>query len=74
VLAGFLRWVPVRSFDRISRLQSENETLKRQNSGLLEEFVVWQYNAYKYGMKEHQLNAPLPRIDREITVKPLTER
>jgi len=35
--------------------------------GLLEQFVVWQYNAYKHGIKEHQLNAPLPRIDRERT-------
>lgn len=51
--------------DRISRLQSENEMLKRKNDALLEQFVVWQYNAYKYGMREDQLNAPLPRIDRE---------
>ncbi len=53
--------------DRIARLQSENEMLKRKNDALLEQFVVWQYNAYKYGIKEHQLNAPLPRIDRERT-------
>jgi len=53
--------------DRIARLQSENETLKNKNDALLEQFVLWQYNAYKYGMKEHQLNEPLPRIDRERT-------
>jgi len=53
--------------DRIARLQSENETLKRKNDALLEQFVVWQYNAYKHGLKEHQLNASLPRIDRERT-------
>ncbi len=53
--------------DRIARLQSEIESLKRKNSALLEQFVIWQYNAYKYGMKEHQLNEPLPRIDRERT-------
>jgi hypothetical protein len=53
--------------DRIARQQSEIENLKRKNSLLLEQFVVWQYNAYKYGMKEHQLNEPLPRIDRERT-------
>ena len=51
--------------DRIARQQSEIESLKRKNSALLEQFVIWQYNAYKYGMKEHQLNEPLPRIDRE---------
>jgi len=53
--------------DRIAGLQSEIESLKRKNSGLLEQFVIWQYNAYKYGMKEHQLNGPLPRIDCERT-------
>lgn len=53
--------------DRITKLQSENETLKRKNDALLEQFVIWQYNAYKNGLKEHQLNAPLPRIDRERT-------
>ena len=30
-----------------------------------QQFVIWQYNAYKHGMKEHQLNAPLTKIDRE---------
>ncbi len=30
-------------------------------------FVVWQYNAYKYDVEEHQLNEPLPKIDRERT-------
>lgn len=53
--------------ERIARLQSEVENLKRKNSALLEQFVIWQYNAYKYGVKEHQLNEPLPRIDRERT-------
>jgi len=53
--------------DRIARLQNEIEALKHKNSALLEQFVIWQYNAYKYGMKEHQLNEPLPRIDRERT-------
>lgn len=55
--------------DRIARLQSENEVLKRKNDALLEKFVVWQYNAYKNGVKEQQLNAVLPRIDRERTDK-----
>ena len=54
---------------RIAKLQSENDRLKAKNSTLLEQFVVWQYNAYKHGLKEHQLNEPLPRIDRERTEK-----
>lgn len=53
--------------DRIKRLQSENIMLQKKNDELLEQFVVWQYNSYKYGIKQHQLNAPLPRIDREKT-------
>jgi len=53
--------------ERLARQQSEIENLKRKNALLLEQFVIWQYNAYKYGMKEHQLNEPLPRIDRERT-------
>ncbi len=53
--------------DRIARLQSQNEALRRKNDALLERFVMWQYNAYKRGVKEHELNEPLPRIDRERT-------
>ena len=52
---------------RISKQQSEVDTLKAKNMALLEQFVKWQYNAYKYGMKEHQLNESMPRIDRERT-------
>ena len=53
--------------DRIAKLQSENETLQQKNNALLEQFAIWQYNSYKHGVKEHQLNAPLPLIDREKT-------
>ena len=53
--------------ERIARLQNENEILKKKNAELLEKFVVWQYNAYKHGVKERELNEPLPRIDRERT-------
>jgi hypothetical protein len=53
--------------ERIARMQSEIDALKKKNDSLLEQFVVWQYNAYKYGMKEHQLYEQLPRIDRERT-------
>ena len=51
--------------ERIKRLENKVERLTEQNNQLLEKFVVWQYNAYKYGINEHQLNEPLPRIDRE---------
>lgn len=52
---------------RIAKQQSEIDSLKAKNSALLEQFVKWQYNTYKYGIKEHQLNESLPRIDRERT-------
>jgi len=50
---------------RIARLKSENEDLREQVRTLKQQFVVWQYNAYKRGLKEHDLNEPLPKIDRE---------
>ncbi len=53
--------------DRIAHLKAENDMLKKKNTALLEQFVVWQYNAYKHGMSESKLNEPLPRIDRERT-------
>jgi hypothetical protein len=53
--------------DRIAKPQSELAFLKMKNDSLLQQFVIWQYNSYKYGIKEHQLNEPLPRIDRERT-------
>lgn len=52
---------------RIQRQQSEIDELKRINTALMEQFVRWQYNSYKYGIKERQLNENLPRIDRERT-------
>lgn len=52
---------------RIAHQQSVIDELKSVNAALLEQFVKWQYNAYKYGMSEHQLNAELPRIDRNRT-------
>ncbi|MBD3612485.1 MAG: hypothetical protein HUJ13_08780 [Hydrogenovibrio crunogenus] len=51
--------------DRIAHLRAENEMLKKKNAALLEQFVKWQYNAYKYGLTEVKLNEPLPSIDRE---------
>ena len=53
--------------ERIARLQNENDMLKKKNVELLKKFVIWQYNAYKHGVKEYQLNEPLPQIDRERT-------
>lgn len=53
--------------DRIERLTRENERLKRENEQLLEQFVVWQYNASSRGMSIEELNKNLPTIDRGQT-------
>jgi len=49
--------------ERISRLENENSRLKHENDLLLEQFVVWQYNAYIHGLTDRDLNKPLPAID-----------
>lgn len=55
--------------DRIAHLRAENDMLKQRNAALMEQFVRWQYNAYKYGLTETKLNEALPEIDRERTDK-----
>lgn len=53
--------------ERIARLERENERLKRENRELLQQFVVWQYNAHIHGLKKHELNKALPGINRGQT-------
>lgn len=53
--------------ERINRLEQENGRLKQENANLLQQFVVWQYNAYAHGLSEHELNKALPMIDRGQT-------
>ncbi|MBM1205901.1 hypothetical protein [Pseudomonas fragi] len=50
---------------RIKRLESENERLKFENGRLLEQFIKWQYNAYRHGVGRVKLDAALPTIDRD---------
>lgn len=52
---------------RIANLEAEVRELKEQNRLYKQMFTVWQYNAYKRGLSESQLNEPLPRVDRERT-------
>jgi hypothetical protein len=53
--------------ERIARLERENARLKRENRELLEQFVVWQYNAHAHGLTDKDLNRSLPGIDRGQT-------
>lgn len=50
---------------RIANLEAELAEVKEQNRKYKQMFIIWQYNAYKNGIKESQLNMPLPKIDRE---------
>jgi hypothetical protein len=52
---------------RLARQEALIEELQEKNSRLLEQFVKWQYNAYKRGISIDELNDALPRIDRERT-------
>ncbi len=51
------------AIERIARLTQENERLVKENSMLLEQFIVWQYNAHVRGLSDRDLNKALPRVD-----------
>jgi hypothetical protein len=57
-------------FERFERLEAENARLKAENERLLEQFVVWAYNASNRGLDVEFLNQPLPRVDRDRTRLP----
>lgn len=50
---------------RIHNLESQVKELQLRNSLLLEYLTLLQYNAYKNGLTEEMIRAPLPTIDRE---------
>lgn len=54
---------------RIARLEAENQRLESENQRLLEQFVVWAYNAHTRGLDKEFLSQPLPRVNRDQTVR-----
>lgn len=54
--------------NRIVRLEAENQRLEAENQRLLEQFVVWAYNAHTRGLDKGFLSQPLPRVNRDQTV------
>lgn len=52
---------------KIGRLEAENQRLKAENQQLLEQFVVWAYNAHVRGLTKEYLSQPLPRVNRDQT-------
>lgn len=55
---------------RIARLEAENQRLEAENQRLLEQFVVWAYNAHTRGLDKNFLSQPLPRVNRDQTMPP----
>jgi hypothetical protein len=56
-----------RALERIARLEAERDRLRAENRALLEQFIVWTYNASTNGMSDEFLSRPLPPIDRDPT-------
>ena len=46
---------------KIDALESKVERLEKENSKLLEQVVVWQYNSHKYGVSIEKLNEELSK-------------
>jgi len=57
------------AFQLIERLEAEKLRLTLENNRLLEQFVCWAYNAHTRGLSKDFLNQPLPRVDREQSVR-----
>ncbi len=53
--------------ERLARRDAEVERLKTENQRLMEQFVVWLYNAQIRGIGQAELGRPLPRVDRGQT-------
>jgi hypothetical protein len=53
--------------ERLARRDAEVERLKAENQRLMEQFVVWLYNAQIRGIGQAELDRPLPRVDRGQT-------
>ena len=49
---------------RIRNLEAQVSRLENTNTLLLDRFQRWQYNAYAHNLREDQLDAPLPEVDR----------
>jgi hypothetical protein len=51
--------------ERIARVETENDRLKRENHTLLEQFARWAYNAHSRGLDKEFLDRPLPNVNRD---------
>lgn len=53
------------STQRLRRLMAENARLREEIERYRERFARWQYNAFKRGLKKHDLDEPLLEVDRQ---------
>lgn len=53
--------------ERLARRDAEVQRLRAENQRLLEQFVVWIYNAQIRGVSQSDLERPLPPVDRGQT-------
>lgn len=53
--------------ERLARRDAEVERLQAENQRLMEQFVVWLYNAQTKAVSLAELERPLPRVDRGQT-------
>ena len=68
--AGLRREAGARGDDRpleqrLRRVMTEKARLLAENGRYREKLVRWQYNAYKSGLRERDLEEPLPEVDRK---------
>jgi hypothetical protein len=52
-----------------ARLEAERDRFTEENAQLLEPFVRWAYNAHTRGLREKDLNRPLPAVDRNSSLQ-----
>jgi tRNA uridine 5-carbamoylmethylation protein Kti12 len=51
--------------ERLEKQDNKIRRLEEENRQLLEQFHVWLYNAYRFGVTPDQLNTPLPGKDNQ---------
>ena len=60
---------------RVQRLETENRVLRVQIERYRERQVRWAYNAWKKkGLTEHDLDEPMPEVDRDRSVENVSRR
>ncbi|VTU06284.1 Uncharacterised protein [Actinobacillus indolicus] len=50
---------------QVNNLKAQVQRLEEINEQYKQKFIVWQYNAYMYGMTEDKLNKPLIAVNRQ---------